>query len=40
MERGSSRVDEVDTRTTGSPSMHELKIKSYNGPDEIAGGAS
>ena len=38
MERGSSRVHEVDRRTTGSPSAHMLKIKSYNGPDETCGG--
>ena len=38
MERGSSRVDEVDRRTTTSPSAHVLKIKSYNGPDEMRGG--
>ena len=38
MERGSSRFDEVDKRTSGSPSAHVLKIKSYNGPDETRGG--
>ena len=38
MERGSSRADEVDTRTTGSPSAHVLKIKSYNSLDETRGG--
>ena len=40
MECELSRVDEVDTRTTRSPSAHMLKIKSYNGPDEMPGGAS
>ena len=38
MERGSSRVEEVDTGTTGSPSAHVLKIKSYNGSNEMRGG--
>ena len=38
MERGSSRVDEMDTQTIGSPSAHVLKIKSYNGVDETRGG--
>ena len=37
MERGSSCIHEVDARTTGSPSTHVLKIKSYNGPDKTRG---
>ena len=34
----SLRIDRMNTWTTGSPSVHVLKIKSYNGPDEMRGG--
>ena len=34
----SLRIDRMNMWTTGSPSVHVLKIKSYNGSDETRGG--